>query len=210
MPARRSGSNTGRTSTICRRAPGTVSGGASRPAAVGAGASAARTYLRPAAKRPNLQIVTGALVHRVMFDGKRAVGVEFSRGGSGNAIERADAAREVILAAGAIGSPHHPAIVGGRRSRAPGQGRHPGQHALPGVGKNFQDHYIARVACSVIGAKTLNEKARGLPFASEVLRYLFTGTGMLTYAPSLVAASVKVLRGIGDPRRPMPVLAGQL
>ena len=69
-------------------------------------ASAARTYLRPAAKRPNLTVVTGALVHRVIFDGKRAVGVEFSRGGSGNSIERADAAGEVILAAGAVGSPH--------------------------------------------------------------------------------------------------------
>src|SRR6267154_2624230 len=65
--------------------------------------SAARTYLRPAMKRPNLTVVTGALVHRVLFEGKRAVGVEFSRGGK---VERADAAREVILAGGAIGSPH--------------------------------------------------------------------------------------------------------
>ena len=66
-------------------------------------ASTARTYLRPALKRPNLQVVTNALVHRVVFDGKRAVGVEFSRGGG---VERVDAAREVILSAGAIGSPH--------------------------------------------------------------------------------------------------------
>src|SRR5882762_6273097 len=65
--------------------------------------SAARTYLRPAMKRPNLTVVTGALVHRVLFDGKRAIGVEFSRGGK---VEKADAAREVILAGGAIGSPH--------------------------------------------------------------------------------------------------------
>src|SRR5258708_6175306 len=65
--------------------------------------SAARTYLRPALKRPNLQVVTDALVHRVVLDGKRAVGVEFSRGGN---TERASAAREVILAGGAIGSPH--------------------------------------------------------------------------------------------------------
>src|SRR5215471_17449506 len=65
--------------------------------------SAARTYLRPALKRPNLQVVTNALVHRVVLDGKRAVAVEFSRGG---AVERADAAREIILSGGAIGSPH--------------------------------------------------------------------------------------------------------
>src|SRR5207248_10779566 len=66
-------------------------------------ASPARTYLHPALKRPNLQLVTHALVHRIVFDGKRAVGVELSRGG---AVERADARREVILSAGAIGSPH--------------------------------------------------------------------------------------------------------
>jgi choline dehydrogenase-like flavoprotein len=83
-------------------------------------ASAARTYLHLALKWPNLQLVTKALVHRVIFDGKRAVGVEFSRGGPGsNSVERAEAAREVILSAGAIGSPAHPATVGCRRSRAP-------------------------------------------------------------------------------------------
>jgi hypothetical protein len=64
----------------------------------------ARTDLRPAPKRPNLQPVTNALVHRVLFDGKRATGVEFSLGGG--TVERAEAAREVILSAGAIGSPH--------------------------------------------------------------------------------------------------------
>ncbi|HEY2227952.1 MAG TPA: GMC family oxidoreductase N-terminal domain-containing protein, partial [Xanthobacteraceae bacterium] len=66
-------------------------------------ASAARTYLHPALKRPNLRLVTGALVHRVRFDGKRATGVEFSRGG---AVETVEAGREVILSAGAVGSPH--------------------------------------------------------------------------------------------------------
>ena len=66
-------------------------------------ASTARTYLRPALKRPNLQLVTNALVHRILFDSKRAVGIEFSRDG---VVERADAAGEVILSAGAIGSPH--------------------------------------------------------------------------------------------------------
>ena len=67
-------------------------------------ASAARTYLHPALKRPNLQLVTNALVHRVLFDGKRAIGVEFSRGGATSSGPRP--AREVILSAGAVGSPH--------------------------------------------------------------------------------------------------------
>jgi choline dehydrogenase len=158
--------------------------------------SAARTYLRAAQRRPNLEIVTGALVHRLLFDGARASGVEYRRGGH---VEEARAAREVILAAGAIGSPHVLQLSGvGDPERLAHAGIAP-QHALPGVGRNFQDHYLARVACAVKGARTLNEKARGLPFLSEVLRYLVAGTGMLTYASSLVCASAKVLAESATP-----------
>ncbi len=158
--------------------------------------SAARTYLRAAKKRPNLRIVTGALVQRVLFDGTRATGVEYRRGG---AVERVDAGREVILAAGAIGSPHLLQLSGVGDPDHLGRVGIEVRHALRGVGRNFQDHYIARVACSVAGAKTLNEKARGLPLAGEVLRYLVAGTGMLTYASSLVCASAKVLEELATP-----------
>jgi choline dehydrogenase len=153
-------------------------------------ASAARTYLRAAKQRPNLRIVTNALVHRVLLDGKRAIGVEYSRNG---AVERVDAAREVVLSAGAVGSPHVLQLSG------VGDPEHLGRvgiatlHALPGVGKNLQDHFLARISCRVTGARTFNEKSRGLPLMAEVMRYVFAGTGMLTYAASLVAASVKVL-----------------
>jgi len=158
--------------------------------------SAARTYLRPAKKRPNLQVVTNALVHRVRFEGTRAAGVEY---GHGNGVERVEAACEVILAGGAIGSPHVLQLSGVGDPDHLSRAGIPVTHALPGVGKNLQDHYIARVTCSVTGAETLNERSRGLPFAGEVLRYLFAGTGMLTYAASLVAASVKVLEESGTP-----------
>src|SRR5213076_2136736 len=66
-------------------------------------------------------------------------------------------------------------------------------HALPGVGKNMQDHYVVRVTYPIHGMATANERARGLPLAAEVMRYLITGKGMLTYSASLVAASVKIL-----------------
>ena len=62
----------------------------------------ALTRLHPALKRPNLQLVTNALVHRVLFDGKRATGVEFSRGG---AVETVEATREIILADKRDGKP---------------------------------------------------------------------------------------------------------
>lgn len=157
-------------------------------------ASAARSYLRPAMRRPNLQVVTGALVHRILFDGRRATGVEFSRGAaSGAPVERAMAGAEVILSAGAIGSPQILQLSGvGDPAHLGGIGV-PVGHALRGVGRHFQDHFLVRLQAEVQGIATLNERSRGLRFAGEVLKYLAQGTGMLTYAASLVAASVKVL-----------------
>jgi choline dehydrogenase len=65
-------------------------------------------------------------------------------------------------------------------------------HELRGVGKNMQDHYVCRMIYPIHGARTVNERARGLPLAAEIVRYLVTGKGMLTYSASLVAAWVKV------------------
>jgi choline dehydrogenase len=161
-------------------------------------ASAARTYLRPARHRPNLQVVTKALAHRVIFDGGRATGIEFSRDGSA-AVERADAGREVILAAGAVGSPHLLQLSGIGDPQTLAAAGIALRHPLPGVGRNFQDHYIARMSCEVRGIETLNERGRGLAFAGEVLRYLAAGKGMLTYSASLCAASVKVLEESATP-----------
>jgi choline dehydrogenase len=153
-------------------------------------ASTARTYLRPALKRPNLQLVTHALVHRIVFDGKRAIGVDYSQGGQ---VERVTAGREVILSAGAVGSPHLLQLSGVGDPDHLARLGIPVVGALPGVGRNMQDHYVARITYPVVGAKTANERARGLPLAAEVLRWLVTGKGMLSYSASLVAASVKVL-----------------
>ena len=153
-------------------------------------ASTARSYLRPAMGRANLQVITNALVHRIVLEGKRAVGVEFSRDGT---TQRADAGGEVILSGGAIGSPHILQLSG---IGDPDHLRKIGidtEHALRGVGKNFQDHFIVRVQAEVQNIATLNERSRGLRFAAELMKYAFNGTGMLTYAASLLAASVKVL-----------------
>jgi choline dehydrogenase len=159
-------------------------------------ASTARTYLRPALKRPNLQLVTHALVHRIVFDGKRAIGVDYSQAGQ---VERVLAGREVILSAGAVGSPHLLQLSGVGDPDLLARLGIPVVEALPGVGRNMQDHYVARITYPVVGAKTANERARGLPLAAEVLRWLVTGKGMLSYSASLVAASVKVLEESATP-----------
>ena len=129
-------------------------------------------------------------MYRVLLDGKRAVGVEFSRQST---VERIEATREVILSAGAIGSPHLLQLSGIGGPEVLQKAGIAVQHALPGVGQNFQDHYIARISCYVRDLETLNERARGLGFANEVMRYIVQGRGMMTFGASLCAASVKVL-----------------
>ena len=159
-------------------------------------ASAARAYLHPAMRRPNLTVVTEALVERVILDGRRAVGVAFRRGAG---LEEARASAEVILAAGAIGSPHILQLSGiGEPAHLQGLGLEV-SHALPGVGLGFQDHFIVRVQAEVRDIATLNERSRGLRFLGEVGKYLISGRGILTYAASLVAASVKVLPESASP-----------
>ena len=143
-----------------------------------------------------MRIITNALVRRVLFDGKRAVGVEFSRQST---VERIEATREVILSAGAIGSPHLLQLSGVGEPEVLQKAGIAVQHALPGVGQNFQDHYIARISCYVRDLDTLNERARGLGFANEVMRYIVQGKGMMTFGASLCAASVKVLPELATP-----------
>jgi len=100
-------------------------------------ASVARAYLAAAASRPNLAVVTGALVHRVIFEGTRAVGVEYSRGGR---VQRKHAEREILLCAGAINSPQLLQLSGvGPPSVMSAAGIRP-LHALPAVGAHLNDH----------------------------------------------------------------------
>ncbi|MEW9900899.1 choline dehydrogenase [Chitinivorax sp. PXF-14] len=99
--------------------------------------SAAQAYLRPIRNRPNLNIITDAHATRVIFEGKRAVGVEYRRGGR---VSVAKASREVVLSGGAFGSPQLLMLSGiGRAEHLSGLGI-PVVHDLPGVGQNLQEH----------------------------------------------------------------------
>jgi choline dehydrogenase len=105
----------------------------------------------------------------------------------------------VILSAGAIGSPRILQLSGVGDPEHLAKIGVPVVHELRGVRKNMQGHYVARVSYPVVGPQTANERSRGLPLAGEVMRWLFTGKGMLTYSPSIVAASVKVLEESATP-----------
>ena len=108
--------------------------------------SAARAYLRPAMRRPNLTVRTHALVECIEFSGRQATGVRYRQGDS---TQRVRARREVILSAGCIGSPQILKLSG---VGPPAELREYGidvVHALPGVGENLQDHleFYFQVAC---------------------------------------------------------------
>jgi choline dehydrogenase len=99
--------------------------------------SAANAYLRPAMKRPNLKVVTHALATGIVFEGRRAVGIRYEKGGR-QFIARAR--REVILSGGPINSPQLLKLSGVGPARELQALNIPVVHNLPGVGENLQDH----------------------------------------------------------------------
>jgi len=158
--------------------------------------SAASAYLRPARRRPNLRVVSRALAERLLFQGRRAVGVRYRRHGQ---VETAVATREVILAAGAIGSPHLLQVSGvGDPDHLRGLGVDI-VHALPSVGQGFQDHYAVRVVHRVTRPVTLNERARGPRLLWEIGRWLATRQGLLAFSPAHVGAFLRSSPDLEDP-----------
>jgi choline dehydrogenase len=103
----------------------------------GARCSSAVAYLRPALARPNLTVRTGVLVTRVLFEGRRAVGVEYVQDGR---VQRALANREVLLSGGAINSPQLLMLSGIGPADALRRHGIGVQHDAAGVGANLQDH----------------------------------------------------------------------
>lgn len=129
--------------------------------------SAADAFLKPAMKRPNLRVETRCLVHKIAFDGKRAVAVAYEQHGK-TAV--AEAAREIILCAGAIGSPQILMLSGIGPGAALSQLGIPLVADLPGVGQNLQDHlasgvtFECRQPVTLAAAETLTNLARYLIF----------------------------------------------
>lgn len=145
--------------------------------------SPARAFLHPARKRSNLDVRTGVHVEHILFEGRRATGVRCRRGGRSLDLH---AKREVILCAGAFNSPQilHRSGVGPPEVLA--SIGVPVVHALPGVGENLRDHCYVPLVARVKGVDTINERARGLRLAREVLRYAIDRGGLLSLQPTLV------------------------
>jgi choline dehydrogenase len=138
----------------------------------GARFSVADAYLKPAMRRKNLTVLTGATVTRVVFDGRRAVGVEFQRRGQQCV---AHARSEVVLSGGAINSPQLLMLSGiGDRDHLADLGIDTVYHS-PEVGQNLLDHLVTPLGFDVDG-DTLSAAQK----PKELLKYLLRRRGMLT------------------------------
>ncbi|MEM7633455.1 MAG: choline dehydrogenase [Pseudomonadota bacterium] len=150
--------------------------------------SSAKAYLKPIRDRKNLEVITNVMTEKVLFDDKRAVGVQGARGGQPIVIK---ARNEVVLSAGAIGSPQILMLSGiGPAEQLSGHNIDV-LHASAGVGKNLQDHLQARPVykCSV---PSINTRTRGLWNQAKIaLEYAMKRTGPMTMAASLGTGYLK-------------------
>jgi choline dehydrogenase len=159
--------------------------------------SAAVAYLHPAMGRANLTVETRALTTRVLFEGKRAVGIEYIQNGERKV---AKARREVILAGGAINSPQLLQLSG----IGPGELlRENGIAVLvdaPGVGENLQDHYVMAVTYRLkAGTISVNELTKGPRFVGEMIKYALQRKGLLTLSAAHIAAFCKSRPDLAGP-----------
>jgi len=148
--------------------------------------SAARGYLKPAMKRPNLTVRTHAQATSIVFEGRRAVGIRYNKGGRHGASTEVRAAKEVSLCGGAVNTPQLLQISGVGPAALLGELGIAVKHELSGVGENLRDHYAPRFVARVKNAQTINELSHGVKLAGEVLKYVFTRRGILSLNPTLV------------------------
>ena len=171
--------------------------------------SAAVGYLHPVMGRSNLRVETEAQTRRVLFEGRRAVGVEYEQGGE---VKTARAGAEVILAAGAV------AIAQAARTLRDRIGRGAAEaegidvlHDLPQVGENLQDHYMLGAQWAVRPEFwTINQMSHGLPLAREVIRYALTRRGLLSYAVAHVVAFTRTRPELAHPDVQLHMMAASV
>jgi choline dehydrogenase len=161
----------------------------------------AKAFLRPASMRPNLTIMTGCHVEKLLVErteqGVVCRGVQFTGGGR---AFKATARRETLLAAGAIGSPHILQLSGiGPAGLLHQHGIAPVVDA-PGVGENLQDHLQLRMVYRITGAPSLNTSAASWYGKAKIgMQYLLFQSGPMSMAPSQLGAFARSDPGQATP-----------
>lgn len=147
--------------------------------------SAAKAFLRPARKRPNVDIRTNAQAAEILFDGSRANGVRYHQGKQSNSTIEVRARREIILCAGALNTPKLLQLSGIGPANVLGDLGIKVRIDLRGVGNNLRDHYGVRMVSTLKDVKTFNSMAQGLPLGFEIAKWLLGRPSLLSVSPSL-------------------------
>lgn len=148
--------------------------------------STARGYLWPARKRANLSVRTHARAVSIVFDGKRAAGVRYTRGTSLGTARRVSARREVIVCCGALNTPKLLQLSGVGPARLLHTLGIPVVRDLLGVGANLSDHFSVRIVMGVKNMTTINELSRMPRLIQQVARWVLGKPSILALSPSLV------------------------
>jgi choline dehydrogenase len=160
--------------------------------------SAARAYLKPAMRRPNLEVRTEARACEIVLHGRRAVAVRYQTERGGPSVHLR-ARREIILSAGTVNTARLLQVSGVGPAWLLQDLGIEVKHELP-VGENFRDHYASRfVMRAKAGVQTLNELARGAGLVGQVLRWATGQPSMLATAPSHVHIFWKSFEGLDQP-----------
>lgn len=140
--------------------------------------STATAFLKPVLKRPNLTVITHAMVKQIIIEGNKATGVEYIT--SKNKSEKVYASKEIILSAGAFQSPQVLMLSGiGNAEELKAHGIEL-KKELPGVGKNLQDHLFAGVSSLSLQKDGFNHHLKPVNQVVDLVKYLFTHKGPLS------------------------------
>ena len=170
--------------------------------------SAAVAYLHPAMKRDNLAVELRAMTTRIIFDGRKAVGVEFRQDGK---LRRAMAGREVILAAGSVESPkllEVSGVGGGELLQSLGVKV---VHESKMIGENLQDHYMIGCQAPLKEREhSINYRSRGWRLLKEIALYGTSRKGLLSYAVAHGTAFAKTRKELEVPDVQIHVMAASM
>ena len=169
--------------------------------------SAAVAYLRPALPRGNLSVEVNAQATRVVFEGNRAVGVEYVQDGE---TKVARAAREVLLCGGTINSPQLLLLSGVGAPEQLAKHKIPVTVALPGVGENMQDHVAALVIYGRNGGGPVQKNLRLDRLAFQLARGALFGTGFTTDLPGGIIGFLNTQYAKALPDAQLLFIAGPL
>ena len=148
--------------------------------------SAARMFLHPAKARGNLAVRTDARAEKILFDGKRAVGVQYVDDRDRTTRHIVRARREVIVSSGTVNTARLLQISGVGSAAFLGEIGVPVVHDLRGVGENFRDHYSVRLVARVKNIRTMNEMSKGMGLVGQIARWATGQPSILALTPSLV------------------------